>query len=49
MFFDQLENLFIPEIRANIHIAIAVRFEWIGNDIFIQRIEITIAVTKVSR
>ena len=49
MFFDQLKNPFIPEIRVNIHNAIAVRFEWIGNDIFIQRIEMTIAVTKVSR
>ena len=48
MCFDQLKNPFIPEIRVNIHIDIAVRFEWIGNDIFIQRIEITIAVTEVS-
>ena len=49
MFFDQFKYPFIPEIRVNIHIAIAVPFEWIGNGILIQCIEITIAVTRVSR
>ena len=49
MFFDQFKYPFIPEIRVNIHIAIAARSERIGNDILNQCIEITIAVTKVSR
>ena len=49
MFFDQFKYPFISEIRVNIHNAIAVRFEWIGNDILIQCIEITIAVTEVPR
>ena len=49
MFFDQFMYPFIPEIRVNIHIAIAVRFEWISNDILIHCIEFTTAVTKVSQ
>ena len=49
MSFDQYRYPFIPEIRFNIHIATAVRFKWVSNDILIQCIEITIAVTKVSR
>ena len=49
MFFDQFKYPIISEIRVNIHIAIAVRFECIGNNNLIQCIEITFAATKVSR
>ena len=47
MYFDQFKYSFVPEIRVNIHIAVAVRFEWVGNNRLIQRIKIIIAVAKV--
>ena len=49
MFFDQFKYPFIPEIRFNIQIAIALRFEWVGNDILIQNFCIMKLLNQISR